>query len=365
MTQLLHPQLKTSAKLIMLVGAPDISFSLPLHTNVTGRLQLREFNHSFKASAWLQEQLQNLENPKLPYAIIANYDFLANDNFRFLDSVTAVEELRNIPFITFGHELTAKERAIALKRGIDDCFATPISWDIVENRIRFLKQFKTSMINYSETIEAEAFEYKMPLRKRIFDLIFATVALICLFPFFLIIGIAIKLESKGKIVYSAPRVGTGYQMFKFLKFRSMYPDADKRLAELQHLNQYKEGENAAFMKFHNDPRVTKVGRYIRKSSIDELPQLVNVLKGDMSIVGNRPLPPYEAELVTRDDWALRFSAPAGITGLWQTDKRGKDNLTADERAALDVAYATKKYSMWRDIKIIARTIPALLQNSKM
>ncbi len=115
----------------------------------------------------------------------------------------------------------------------------------------------------------------------------------------------------------------------------------------------------------NDPRITKVGRILRNTSIDELPQFINVLKGDMSIVGNRPLPLYEAELLTSDQWAKRFLAPAGITGLWQVTKRGGANvMSADERKQLDIEYA-ENYSFWYDIKILLKTIPAMLQHENV
>ncbi len=110
-------------------------------------------------------------------------------------------------------------------------------------------------------------------------------------------------------------------------------------------------KKAAFFKLEKDPRVTKVGRILRKYSLDELPQLFNVLKGDMSIVGNRPLPLYEAEMLTTDDSVERFMAPAGITGLWQVEKRGDNGSMSDqERIQLDINYA-KNYSIWMDLKI--------------
>ena len=119
------------------------------------------------------------------------------------------------------------------------------------------------------------------------------------------------------------------------------------------------------MKLENDPRITKVGHFIRKYSIDELPQLFNILKGDMSIVGNRPLPLYEAELLTKDDYIDRFMAPAGLTGLWQVEKRGDaGKLSAEERKQLDIKYA-QNYSFWMDIKIILKTITAFIQKENV
>jgi lipopolysaccharide/colanic/teichoic acid biosynthesis glycosyltransferase len=215
------------------------------------------------------------------------------------------------------------------------------------------------------------------------------------------------MESKGPIVYKAKRVGSNYSVFDFLKFRSMYTNADKKLKEFNNLNQYKndldeESEETtlsekqqiedneiilvsddyvipeqeyiaqksiekknSFVKLENDPRITKVGRFIRKYSIDELPQLINILKGDMSIVGNRPLPLYEAELLTSDEYIDRFMAPAGLTGLWQVEKRGDaGKMSAEERKLLDIQYA-KSYSFAMDMKIILKTATAFVQKENV
>ena len=243
--------------------------------------------------------------------------------------------------------------------------------------------------------------FKLPLWKRIFDIIFSGTVLLILLPIFIVIAILIRLESKGKVYYASPRVGSGYNVFGFLKFRSMYTDADKKVDSMMKNNQYtKEDSNDnefdnlhesgpvliddngfvregkikqqkaikrenAFFKVANDPRITKVGRLLRNTSIDELPQLINVLKGDMSIVGNRPLPLYEAELITTDQWAKRFLAPAGMTGLWQVTKRGGSNvMSADDRKQLDIEYA-ENFSFWYDMKILLKTIPAMLQHENV
>ena len=131
-------------------------------------------------------------------------------------------------------------------------------------------------------------------------------------------------------------------------------------------NKKKEEDiNNAFIKIENDPRVTKVGRFIRKYSIDELPQLFNILKGDMSIVGNRPLPLYEAEKLTADDNIDRFMAPAGLTGLWQVEERGRGGtMSAEERKQLDIQYG-QTYNFWLDIKIIFRTLTAFIQKENV
>ena len=184
-------------------------------------------------------------------------------------------------------------------------------------------------------------------------------------PILLLVAILIKLESKGPLIYKSKRAGTGYQIFNFLKFRSMADGADKKIQELSHLNKYdgKESDGPSFVKLKNDPRVTRIGKVIRKLSIDELPQMLNVLRGDMSVVGNRPLPLYEAEQLTNDQWGTRFIAPAGITGWWQINKQAAKELPESERMKLDIEYA-ENFSIWFDLKIILKTIPAMIQKDE-
>ena len=176
--------------------------------------------------------------------------------------------------------------------------------------------------------------------------------------------LAIWLESKGPVVYKSKRVGSGYQVFEFLKFRSMCTGADAQLVEMHHLNQYQNGVSSSkpfFVKIAQDPRITRVGRFIRKYSIDELPQFINVLRGEMSLVGNRPLPIYEAESLTSDEWSARFLAPAGITGRWQISKRGQPDMTAEDRVGIDIAYSKEKYSILADLKIVFKTFLVFVQ----
>jgi lipopolysaccharide/colanic/teichoic acid biosynthesis glycosyltransferase len=295
-----------------------------------------------------------------------------------------------------------------------DVFWMPLVAENIEKRVNFLinnwGRIKGNLVYNTPAIK------KTPLGKRIFDVFFAGMALLCISPFLLLVYIAIKLESRGPAFYYSLRVGTGYSVFKFYKFRSMYVNSDKRIMDLKHLNQYaidaqgkksetteseedntnflcaecsvygkcqfplhadtvtwcekqyfhskKAGGDSAFFKIKNDPRITKVGNFIRNTSIDELPQLWNVIIGDMSIVGNRPLPLYEAEKLTTDRYVLRFSAPAGITGLWQVEKRGKGEMSEEERLELDNQYAVN-HSLWNDLRVILKTIPALLQKEKV
>ena len=292
----------------------------------------------------------------------------------------------------------------AMTAGVHDLYLKPFDPKNLSVRLLYLKKYPPLTMSADASTLAQAFVYRIPPVKRAFDIFFSGMGLLFLSPFFLIIAALIRLESKGKVFYASKRVGTGYKVFDFYKFRSMFTGADLQLKSLAGQNQYateqddagetddvcpdcavidgscspvlfiegekicenqylrrkKENSKATFIKILNDPRVTRVGRFIRKTSIDELPQLFNVLIGDMSIVGNRPLPLYEAEMLTSDEWGERFLGPAGITGLWQVNKRGKKDMSDEERKQLDNQYA-RNYSFWGDIKIILRTIPALLQ----
>ena len=271
----------------------------------------------------------------------------------------------------------------------------------------FLKHRKDQKIQALQLKTQNLNAFRLPLWKRAFDIVFSGMALLCLSPLLILTALAIRLESKGPIIYKSKRVGSNYLIFDFLKFRSMYTDADKHLKDFNTLNQYQQEEDIwgeeqeteeiqkvdeeeillisddfviseedyihkkskeksnAFVKLENDPRITKIGRFIRKYSIDELPQLINILKGDMSIVGNRPLPLYEAELLTSDEHIDRFMGPAGLTGLWQVEKRGEaGKLSAEERKQLDIKYA-KTFSFWLDIKIILKTVTAFIQKENV
>jgi lipopolysaccharide/colanic/teichoic acid biosynthesis glycosyltransferase len=250
---------------------------------------------------------------------------------------------------------------IAMELGVSDCYSNPIPFSDLKERVKFLNFYKTLRSQVSQLSQAPQIPYHIPVSKRFLDLILSIMTLIFLLPLLIIVGILIKLDSPGPIFYRSKRVGTGYKIFDFYKFRSMRTGADAELESLKHQNQY---EGSSFFKFENDPRITKLGTFLRKSSIDELPQLINVIKGDMSLVGNRPLPLYEAEQLTTNEWSMRFLGPAGLTGLWQISKRGKKNMSEKERKQLDNFYA-KNYSLWLDVKIILKTIPALLQREKV
>ena len=235
--------------------------------------------------------------------------------------------------------------------------------------------------------------YKAKKYKRCMDLSISVVCLIALAPLMAIIALMVKLESRGPIVFKQKRIGANYKQFDLYKFRSMQNNADK-LEHHSNLNDiYDENieiiddqiiENKAilignngkvneqeyvekklkksFRKFKNDPRVTRFGKFIRKTSLDELPQLWNVIIGDLSIVGNRPLPLYEAEMLVDDYSVRRFMAPAGLTGMWQVKRKEKKHSTAEARIRLDIAYADE-YCLLCDLKILLMTPYAMIQES--
>lgn len=188
--------------------------------------------------------------------------------------------------------------------------------------------------------------------KRAFDIVVSALLLIALAPLFLIVGILVKLDG-GPIFFSQIRVGRYGRQFKMYKVRSMCMNAEEKLKELLAKNAHKEGVT---FKLKDDPRITKVGKWIRKLSIDELPQLFNVLKGDMSLVGPRPPVPREVALYTLTQ-RQRLAVKPGLTCIWQVS--GRSQIDFSGQVKLDVSYIETQ-SFWVDVKILARTVPAVL-----
>lgn len=190
--------------------------------------------------------------------------------------------------------------------------------------------------------------------KRAFDVCFSACVLVCLSWLFLIVAVAIKLDDpEGPVIFSQARVGRDGREFRMYKFRSMCADAESRLAELTGRNE----KDGPVFKMADDPRVTRVGRFLRKTSIDELPQFVNVLVGDISVVGPRPALPKEVAQYTPRQ-RQRLSVKQGITCYWQT-RRNRDSITFDEWVDLDLIYV-KKCGIWSDLKLIVQTVGCVL-----
>jgi exopolysaccharide biosynthesis polyprenyl glycosylphosphotransferase len=192
------------------------------------------------------------------------------------------------------------------------------------------------------------------LLKRAFDLVIASLGLVLLSPFLGAIAVAVKIDSPGPVLFRQVRMGRGGRRFEILKFRTMAVDADARKAEVEHLNKHlRPGGDARMFKIPGDPRVTRVGAFLRRYSLDELPQLLNVLSGEMSLVGPRPLILDEDKHV--DGWGRkRLDLKPGITGLWQV--LGRDGIPFEEMVLLDYRYVTS-WSLAGDLKLIAKTIP--------
>jgi lipopolysaccharide/colanic/teichoic acid biosynthesis glycosyltransferase len=391
-------------RLVALINVSHAHFQLLSSCNL-GDVSLATFSNSMEfINAWEKQKLDII-------GIVSESEIMSPLGIPQLENLKS-KKMPNMPFFLIANQLNENLIKICLHTGVADVFKTPVNKPDLEARISFLLAHWTELNRHK--VQEGSKVYKTPLTKRIFDIMFAGGALLLLSPFLLLIIIVMKLESKGPVFYYSLRVGTGYKIFKFYKLRSMYVNADKRLKELQHLNQYNAKETgngdtgtatvqnilcdecrmagdrcrqplysdtntwcekqfnvsrkiqggSAFFKLKDDPRVTRVGKILRNTSIDELPQLWNVVIGDMSIVGNRPLPLYEAEKLTTDKYAPRFMAPAGITGLWQVEKRGKGEMSEEDRLMLDNVYA-ENHSMVNDVKLILKTIPALFQKESV
>lgn len=338
-------------------------------------------------------------NDKKPIIIL----FEKQNNKNDLSQIAYLhKKIYRIYIILVTNSLSKEDSILYLKSGICNTIRTDENkvnyHHIIDFIIERQQHFQAALDN-----KKRIRRFKLPIWKRAFDIVVSLTAIIILLPLLVLVAIIIRLESKGPIVYTSKRVGSNYRIFDFLKFRSMYTNADKHLKDFNNLNQYASNEEKtedesprmnrdediilvsddfiiteeeyiskktiekknSFVKLENDPRITKVGHIIRKYSIDELPQLFNILMGDMSIVGNRPLPIYEAELLTSDEYIDRFMAPAGLTGLWQVEKRGDaGKMSAEERKLLDIRYA-KEFSFIMDIRIILKTFTAFIQKENV
>jgi exopolysaccharide biosynthesis polyprenyl glycosylphosphotransferase len=194
------------------------------------------------------------------------------------------------------------------------------------------------------------------LIKRGLDFFLSLIVLILLTPVFLVTALLIKLTSPGPVFFVQDRIGLNKRRLRLYKFRTMVPDAEKRISGLEHLNEV----SGPVFKIKNDPRITPIGKFLRKTSIDELPQLFNVLRGDMSLVGPRPLPVRDYNGFDQDWHRRRFSVRPGITCLWQIN--GRSTCSFDKWMKLDMEYIDK-WSLWLDLKILAKTVPAVLKGS--
>ncbi len=191
--------------------------------------------------------------------------------------------------------------------------------------------------------------------KRLMDIVLASIGLLLLMPILLIIAILVKATSPGPIFYKSLRVGKDYKNFYMLKFRTMRTDADALREKLRQENNLQGN----LFKLKDDPRVTRFGKFLRAFSLDEFPQLINVIRGEMSLVGPRPLPPDESELF-EGPYTVRFNVLPGITGIWQVS--GRSALDFNKLCRLERSYVMD-WSIWSDLRILFKTVPAVLMKS--
>jgi lipopolysaccharide/colanic/teichoic acid biosynthesis glycosyltransferase len=357
--------------------------------------------------------IYHVESPLLGFAWIRVQTFapsliLIEQNCKGIDPCDFSQLLtkrfknKNIRVAVFAENIYPRDISKARENNIVEIFQKPLSSQQA-NRLTSLMEIKIDSVDSPKTEVTT--RSKIPLWKRSFDVFCASLAILLLSPLLILIIVLIKLDSKGPVFYASKRAGRDYKVFNFYKFRTMKVGADKELEKLKkQLNQYRVDDDSSepmsfecnncsvnnctklaidnqiicekqymqmskdgdptFVKLKNDPRITNLGRFLRNTSIDELPQLFNILKGDMSVVGNRPLPLYEAEVLTTDNGSPRFSAPAGLTGLWQVRKRGQDSMSEEERKSLDNEYA-ENYSFWIDIKLIIQTLGVFIQKENV
>jgi exopolysaccharide biosynthesis polyprenyl glycosylphosphotransferase len=212
--------------------------------------------------------------------------------------------------------------------------------------IEYVGQFPTIPLH-----RGQAHEIRRVL-KRALDVLFSSTVLILFSPFLLAIAIAIKLDSRGPVFFFSERVGKKGRVFRCIKFRTMVSDAEQQRAALMRMNE----RDGVLFKIANDPRVTRLGRFLRKHSLDELPQFFNVLRGDMSVVGPRPLPASDVR-DSQLNYMRVLAVPPGVTGLWQV--QGRQDPSSDSYISLNVLYI-ENWSIWLDVKIILRTIGVVL-----
>ncbi|WP_338874067.1 sugar transferase [Spirosoma sp. SC4-14] len=323
---------------------------------------------------------------------------------------------QTVPILITSHYVWPNLMKSALQEGATDILTIDKDEYDLQSKIRYYLDLKKRVLSMPEP---QSFlvnhRIALPWWKRAIDIVVSFLLLLILSPVFLLVAILIKLDSRGAILYKSKRAGTNFYVFNMYKFRTMSTKADQQLQELASNNIYARGseksssheslaqratflcdscrqkgipcqqplfdqnqlicekqflreneEAAKFMKFRNDPRITRFGTFLRNSSIDELPQLINILIGDMSLVGNRPLPLYEAEKLTSDEFAQRFAGPAGLTGLWQVKKRAKGQgpMSDWERTQLDIEYA-RTFSFKTDMYILWKTLFNLWQKENV
>jgi len=339
-------------------------------------------------------------------------DLIITDKTSGLALVTIVRNMPDYNLVPILIACRSKEYQLvkaSTMAGVTDMLVINEDTYSIQSKIGYYLKLNTRVQSFRQNDYLSAVrQFTLPWWKRAIDMTISFTVLLVLSPVLLAVALLIKLDSKGPILYKSKRAGANFYVFNMYKFRTMKVQADQLINDMASHNIYattaddsvgpdclcsecqesgqscprllighdrpicekvylQQGENSAkFMKFRNDPRITRLGTFLRNSSIDELPQLLNILLGDMSLVGNRPLPLYEAEKLTSDEFARRFSGPAGLTGLWQVKKRakGQETMSDRERTFLDIEYANT-FSFKTDLYIMWRTLFSLWQKENV
>ncbi|MDX2284009.1 MAG: sugar transferase [Bacteroidia bacterium] len=266
-----------------------------------------------------------------PGAILCMRRLPDSSAYELLERVRSLPDGSGIPFFAVADTWTREDKRKALAAGADDILSPASEAQAFGVRLRFLQQHRSA---WALPAPPSAQAREVPAGKRLFDLAAAGLGLLLASPLLLAAAALVRLHSPGPVLEVSKRVGRGYQIFDFYKLRTRRPGP----------------EGGA----------SPIGRWLQRSSLDDLPQLLNVLKGDMSIVGNRPLALREAEQLTTDQWSARFLAPAGITGPWQIARRRQPGLTKEDRRRLEVAYA-REAGPGTDLRLLWETICVLFK----
>ncbi|WP_051189384.1 sugar transferase [Daejeonella oryzae] len=380
-------------EIIALVNCNKAVFTLLSICNFQDRKLVNYKNASELAEAYHRQCLNIV-------AVISQSEIAEPYGIELLESLNK-QDFPKVPFFLVSKELDRNVIKLALRAGVVDVFKLPFKVAQIESRLNFVIQnWKRLTKDRRERIHIP---YKIPNETRLFDILFSAFLLTLLSPLIVLIIIAIKLESRGSVFTHSLRAGSNYRIFKMFSFRMMQLDADNRI-NLSHTSEnntqlqnnsvetglcescretrvkcqfpvYADQVTWCEKKFQYNEKLsahtaedvkssfhgfTKVGKFLNYTRFSQIPQLFNVLRGDMSIVGNLPLPLSDAEKLTTDKYVLRFMAPAGITGLWQIEKRKKGYDNKEGRLVLDNRYA-RNHTFQMDIIILAKTIPALLK----
>lgn len=302
----------------------------------------------YRIAGFIDEEWDGLEEfHKTGYPLIGGFEHLLS----ILRESVVDELVMGLP-VKSCYFQAARIAAMCEEQGIIVRFPSSI-FDLKLARSKAEDFAGDSVITMSST---NALEEWPAVVKRSMDLVVSLLMLIGLSPLLLVTALLIKLTSPGPIFFRQRRLGLNKRIFEIFKFRTMVPDAEQRLAELEKLNEV----TGPVFKIKKDPRITPIGSFLRKTSIDELPQLINVVIGEMSLVGPRPLPVRDYEGFDKDWQRRRFSVRPGITCLWQIN--GRSSIPFEQWMELDMQYIDK-WSLWLDLKILYRTIPAVLKGS--